>query len=579
MNETVTSPAAGPIHPSMLVSEISRQYPQCRPVFEKYGIAGCGGADGPPEPLFIFAAAHRVPLPELVYELNLALRGEWKPGRGRQAAPTAELESETLYKRFVFAALAVALIAGFGLGLVNLLRICFAQNYAAVAGTLKQLHGHMQIFGFAGLFIMGVAYHAIPRMKTQPLRPLWAAKASLWLMLAGLALVATGRSLLRGAGALAELAAIVLFAWLIAGAVWRSDQKREPYEKFIWASVGWFVALGVWNVWILGKGVPALPHAMWIHAAFFGFIANMIFGFSLRVLPHFMGLRETKTWAANAAFWIWNAAILVRYPTDGRSWAATWMELAAALLFVYALGVFAKRRVKIEIRGVDNTFAWFVMLGYGWLLMAAVVPFHADIFRLSASSRHTFAIGFVTPIIFGVAYRVLPVFNGVNLWSNRLMRASFWHLAAGTTLSLAMAFNKVFESKWSYAWSGVAGALVFAAVVMFAVNIALTLRTRAEKFVRGAEVKPTTRVAELLEVYPELRPVLIHNGLAGLAAMNHNPPRFVTIEFAARRHGIDPMPLVAALNAEIAGRARSENPPPATPADGLESRPSRSGQH
>ena len=139
----------------------------------------------------------------------------------------------------------------------------------------------------------------------------------------------------------------------------------------------------------------------------------------------------------------------------------------------------------------------------------------------------------------------------VNLWSNRLMRASLWALALGSTLALAMAFNKVFESRWTYIWSATAGSLVFVALAMFAVNIALTLRTKAEKYVRGALVKLTTRVAELLETSPELRPVLIHNGLAGLAAMRHNPPRFVTIEFAARRHGIDPVPLLAALNTEI----------------------------
>src|SRR5438552_1779892 len=84
--------------------------------------------------------------------------------------------------------------------------------------------------------------------------------------------------------------------------------------------------------------------------------------------------------------------------------------------------------------------------------------------------------------------------------------------------------------------TGVAGSLVVAAVVMFAVNIAMTLRTRAEKFARGLPVKLTTRIAELLEVYPEMRPVLIHGGLAGLAAMRQNPPRFVTLDFAARRH-------------------------------------------
>ena len=55
------STPAESIDHSMLVSDISRSYPQCKPVFEKYGIAGCGGEYGPPEPLFIFAAAHRVP--------------------------------------------------------------------------------------------------------------------------------------------------------------------------------------------------------------------------------------------------------------------------------------------------------------------------------------------------------------------------------------------------------------------------------------------------------------------------------------------------------------------------------------
>lgn len=528
----------------MLVSDVSRQFPQCRPVFEKYGIAGCGGADGPPEPLFIFAAAHRVPLPELVGELNKAIRGEWKAER--QPVST-ELESEQLYKQFIFAALAVALAAGFGLGLVNLLRICFSQSYYAVAGTLKQFHGHAQIFGWAGLFIMGVAYHAVPRMKMQTLRPLWAAKASLWLMVAGLAVRITGWWF----SAVLELAGIGMFVWLIAGAVLRSEQKRETYEKFIWASVAWFLVLGIWNVWILWKGIPALHLALWIHVAFFGFIANMIFGFSLRVLPHFMELRESKTWAANLAFVAWNGAILLRYPIESLAWKASWLEAAAIVLFVYALGVFAKRRTKIEIKGVDNAFSWFIRLGYAWLIMTALVPFHADLFRLSASGRHTFAVGFTTPVILGVAYRVLPIFNGVNLWSNRLMRVSFWHLAAGSTLSFAMAFNKVYETPQSYAWSGIAGLLVFAAVVMFAMNIVLTLRTRAEKFTRGSMVKPTTRVTELLEVHPEIRPALIHGGLAGLAAMKHNPPRFVTIEFAARRHGIDPAPLIHTLNERL----------------------------
>ena len=563
------------IHHSLLVSEINQQYPQCRPVFEKYGIAGCGGEYGPPEPLFIFAAAHRVPLPELVDELNRALRGEWKDERGTQKTQgAAEAASETLYRRFVFGALFVALTAGFGLGLVNLTRITLAQSYYEISGVLKQIHGHAQVFGWVGLFIMGVAFHAVPRMKMQPLRHVRAIKRCFEFMLVGVLLRVLAQPLARhsvGAAALLisgilELAAVGLFVWLLGGAVLRSEQEREPYEKFIWTSVAWFAVLAMWNFEIVFQmflkrsvGIPGLQDALWIHAAFFGFIANMIFGFSLRVLPHFLGLRETKTWAANVAFVLWNVAIFLRYPVEQLARAASVLEAMAIVLFVWALGVFARRRTKIEIKGVDNTFAWFVYLGYAWLLIAAATPFHADVFRLSASSRHTMAIGFITSLIMGVSYRVLPIFNGVNLWSTRLMRVSFWHLAAGSTLAFSMALNNVFGTTWSYAWSGIAGYLVFAALVMFTVNIAMTLRTRAEKFARGSVVKLTTRVTELLEIHPDIRPVLIHGGLGGLAAMQHDPPRFVTIEFAARRHGIDPQPLIKLLNEEIQRRKEHES--------------------
>ena len=564
-----------PIHHSMLVSDINRNHPQCRPVFEKYGIAGCGGEYGPPEPLFIFAAAHRVPLREFVDELNSALRGEWKhESKNRKAEDIAEPGSEGLYKWFVFGALFVALTAGFGLGIVNLTRIALAQSYYEISGVLKQIHGHAQIFGWVGLFVMGVAFHAIPRMKMQPLRSTRAARWCLGLMFGGVLLrVVTQPAALHTAGAAgllisgaAELAAVGLFVWLLGATVVRSGPKHESYEKFIWASVGWFAILGLWNFWIVTQmflhrsvGVPALQDALWIHIAFFGFIANMIFGFSLRVLPHFLGLRESKTWAANVAFVAWNAAIFLRYPVEQLAWAASTLEAVAIVLFVWALGVFARRRTKIDIKGVDNSFGWFIRLGYAWLLVVAWLPFHADLYRLSASARHTMAIGFITPLIFGVAYRVLPIFNGVNLWSNRLMRASFWHLAAGSTLAFSMAFNTVFETTWSYAWSGIAGYLVFAALIMFAINIGMTLATRAEKFTRESVVKLTTRVAELLEVYPELRPVLMHGGLAGLAAMQHDPPRFVTIEFAARRHSLNPEPLIKLLNEEIQRRKQHES--------------------
>jgi hypothetical protein len=185
---------------------------------------------------------------------------------------------------------------------------------------------------------------------------------------------------------------------------------------------------------------------------------------------------------------------------------------------------------------------------------ATVLPLHADIFRFTASTRHSMAVGFIASMIMGVAHRVLPIFNGVNLHSNRAMRIAFWLLAAGSTIAFAMAFGVVYETKWAFAWAAASGYFVLVAVSVFAWNIAMTLRIKAEPFTRDSPVKLSTRVTELLEMWPDLRPVLIHGGLSGIARMRGNPPRFVTLEFAARRHGIDPQPLVQLLNQEIQKR-------------------------
>ena len=262
MNTATESNPAGPIQYSMLVSEINRDYPQCRPVFEKYGIAGCGGEYGPPEPIFVFAAAHRIPVHDLIDELNCALRGEWKDEDGKRPAkgPVA-LAGENLYKRVVFGALFVALTAGFGLGVVNLTRIALAQSYYEISGVLKQVHGHAQVFGWVGLFIMGVAFHAVPRIKMQPLRHGRLARWCFWLMFGGVFLRVftqpAARHMVAAVGLLMsggmEMAAVGLFVFLVGSTVARSEQKREPNEKFIWASVGWFAILAVWNLWIVAQ--------------------------------------------------------------------------------------------------------------------------------------------------------------------------------------------------------------------------------------------------------------------------------------------------------------------------------------
>lgn len=42
----------------MLIPEVVSQYPSTREVFDKYGLKGCGGPEGPRETIEFFARAH-----------------------------------------------------------------------------------------------------------------------------------------------------------------------------------------------------------------------------------------------------------------------------------------------------------------------------------------------------------------------------------------------------------------------------------------------------------------------------------------------------------------------------------------
>lgn len=62
-------------------------------------------------------------------------------------------------------------------------------------------------------------------------------------------------------------------------------------------------------------------------------------------------------------------------------------------------------------------------------------------------------------------------------------------------------------------------------------------------------ITPDTKVAEILQVRPDLRWTLVANGIEGLAKEDHVPPPHRTVGEAAQRHGADAGKLVAALNA------------------------------
>lgn len=90
----------------MLLPEVIRRFPATRAVFDRYGLRGCGGPEGPRETIAWFARLHGVPLGPLLDELNAAA------GRGGEPVAYRPTRADTIYRPFFLAGLATLFTLG-----------------------------------------------------------------------------------------------------------------------------------------------------------------------------------------------------------------------------------------------------------------------------------------------------------------------------------------------------------------------------------------------------------------------------------------------------------------------------------
>lgn len=76
--------------------------------------------------------------------------------------------------RFIGFSLGIALLAGFGIGAHMAFIIGYSMPLHTGFQTYIQLHGHVQLIGWTGLFVIGISLHFLPRLASVPIsRPLW----------------------------------------------------------------------------------------------------------------------------------------------------------------------------------------------------------------------------------------------------------------------------------------------------------------------------------------------------------------------------------------------------------------------
>ncbi len=206
---------------------------------------GCGGEDGPAESLEFFARVHQVDADALLRDLQAEIEGP-----SPQPYAYQETLADSIYRRFFKAGITVVLSVGALWGAFNLLQIALRQNFLQLRLVPSiHAHAHAMIFGWVGLFVMGFAYQSFPRFKYTTLWRPDLANLTLYLMLAGIAarmgaemLQPDFRGLALGAAsAAAELVGISLFILIILRTARKSVGPHNPYEKFIFGALFWFL--------------------------------------------------------------------------------------------------------------------------------------------------------------------------------------------------------------------------------------------------------------------------------------------------------------------------------------------------
>jgi hypothetical protein len=159
--------------------------------------------------------------------------------------------------------------------------------------------------------------------------------------------------------------------------------------------------------------------------------------------------------------------------------------LAGVTGVTWALGVYgpsiARQRLASHARlarfAARSAFFW-ALVGAALLalyqLRAAATGADASYLEVSAA-RHSFALGFVTIMIYGVAARALPSFTDRRLWSLRLQVVTIALANAGVALRVAP--QAVGESgAIASVVVGLSGVIAYLALVTFAVNMLSTAR-------------------------------------------------------------------------------------------------------
>lgn len=391
------------------------------------------------------------------------------------------------------------LLPGTFLGVWNLLTISSHRAANSVSPAWIQAHGHAQIFGWIGTFILGIGFYSIPKLRrlgSFALAPVWCAWG-LWT--SGVALRWLGSvypwywRVIVPFSSICELVSFLVFFRVVSGHRAANSGKATLDE---WIFVVIAGSLGLLLTLLVNVGltfylainstspeVPANFDQRFLVLETWGCLVPFVWGFSAKWLPVFLGLQPVRGRVLLAAITLNSGGILLAL--GGAILPATVFLLAGLVTAIAALRLFESAERPAKVKGVHSSFPFFVRLAYIWAMIAAFLGLWAAMSRNSSgiwgASRHALTVGFLATMVFAIGQRVLPAFSGMRLlFSTKLMFLSLSLLAIGCLLRVSsevLAYQGFVRSAWS--WLPTSAICEMTAVTLFALNLLTTFAREA----------------------------------------------------------------------------------------------------
>ncbi|MGB8478346.1 MAG: hypothetical protein WCE63_05845 [Acidobacteriaceae bacterium] len=409
---------------------------------------------------------------------------------------TRERRKSLLLRAWILSGLFFMALPGTLLGFSNLMAIATHHGLGALPAAWIQGHGHAQVFGWIGSFILGIGYYSQPT-RGRPVIRIPLACFALWTSGVAMRWIANIYGwhwrVLFPISAGFELIAVLLF--LAAASQHKlpsqtQDKQAKPHMELWMVSVllgtAGLTAVVVFNFvecvrLAAGGTLLAFPHALdqkYLVLLAWGFLVPVVWGFSARWLPTFLAISKPHPRLFREALILDIAGVLCG--------VAGWTKVATVLLALssvtigLSLHLTQRPQGRAKVQGIHPSFPTFIRLAYAWLIVAgsmgiwaAFSDAHGGIW---GASRHALTVGFAATMVFAIGPRILPHFAGIqSLFSKRLMFLSLLLLQSGCTLRVCSE-PLAYEGIVSFAWKTlpISGMLELSGVLVFAANLVLT---------------------------------------------------------------------------------------------------------